>query len=263
LAGTTEGAYSIRAVERVCDILDLLQESPDAVSMAAVAQATGLPKSSAFRYLSTLEARRYVERDPLSGDYRLGLAFMPLQAGQLDLLADRARPHLLHLCHEFGETINLGLLDGRRVRYLDILESPKAVRLAARKGDREPIHSTALGKAIAAHLPREQVLAILKEEGMPQATPKTVTTPKEYLKALSEVRQRGYAVDDGENEPDGRCVAVSIGDGSHLPAAISLSAPVLRLPMDRVPEVATALADVAMKLAGDLGGRRRRPAEDD
>ncbi len=256
MAGTAEGSYSIRAVERVCDILDLLQESRDVVSMPAVARATGLPKSSAFRYLSTLENRRYVEREPLSGDWRLGLAFMPLQTRQLDLLADRARPHLSHLCRQFGETINLGLLDGGRVRYLDILESPRAVRLAARKGNREHIHCTALGKAIAAHLPKSQVVGILKEEGMPQVTANTVTDPEAYLTALAEVRQRGYALDDGENEPDGRCIAVSVGIGTRLPAAISLSAPMSRLAMDRVEEVAAALTEVATKLSGDLGGRR-------
>ena len=131
-------AYYIRAVQRVCDILDLLQESEAGVALPAVADVTGLPKSSAFRYLVTLESRRYVERDPETGDYRLGLAFLPLQARQFDLLVQRARPILEDLRDRFGETVNLGLLDGNRVTYLMIVESAKGVRLAARPGDRDP-----------------------------------------------------------------------------------------------------------------------------
>jgi len=243
--------YSIRAVERVCDILDLLQGSPARVSLPEVARATGLPKSSAFRYLVTLESRRYVDREPETGDYRLGLAFLPLQGRHHDLLARRARPHLEHLSAQFDETVNLGLLDGTRVLYVDILESPKAVRLAARKGDRELVHSTALGKAIAAWLPPERLQSILEVEGMPTLTERTVADPETLADQLAEVRTRGYAVDDRENEPDGRCIAVPLGQ--RVPAALSLSAPVSRLPLHRLEEVAAALTDAATKMAGDVG----------
>lgn len=243
--------YSIRAVERVCDILDLLQCSADRVSLPDVAKATGLPKSSAFRYLTTLEARRYVDREPDSGDYRLGLAFLPLQGRQHDLLARRARPHLEHLSAQFEETVNVGLLDGTRVLYVDILESPKAVRLAARPGDRELVHCTALGKAIAAWLPAERLQSILDAEGMPARTERTVTDPEALAAQLVEVREKGYAVDDRENELDGRCVAVPLGPW--VPAALSLSAPVSRLPLQRLEEACAALTEAATKLAGDIG----------
>lgn len=243
--------YSIRAVERVCDILDLLQDAPERISLPAVASATGLPKSSAFRYLTTLEARRYVDREPDTGEYRLGLALLPLQGRHHDLMARRARPHLEHLSAQFDETVNLGLLDGTRVLYVDIVESPRAVRLAARTGDRELVHSTALGKAIAAWLPGERLQSILDAEGMPTRTERTVGDPGTLAVQLAEVRRRGYAMDDRENEVDGRCIAVPLGQ--RVPSALSLSAPASRLPLHRVEEVAAALADAAAKLAGDFG----------
>jgi IclR family transcriptional regulator, acetate operon repressor len=246
--------YYIRAVQRVCDILDLLQESERGVSLPAVADVTGLPKSSAFRYLVTLESRRYVERDAETGDYRLGLAFLPLQARQFDLLAQRARPFLEQLRDQFGETVNLGLLDGNRVIYLMIVESPRAVRLAARPGDRDPVHSTALGKAIAAHLPDARVRALLAAEGLPRKTDRTITRVEDYLSELQTVRDRGYAIDDRENELDGRCVAVPLL-GGRLAAAISLSAPAARFPMERVPEAAAALTSVCTQLLELLGVR--------
>jgi IclR family acetate operon transcriptional repressor len=246
-----ESGYSIRAVQRVCDLLDLLQQEPDGITLVRAAEFTTLPKSSAFRYLATLEERRYVERDPETGAFRLGLALLPMQARQLDLLARRARPHLERLQAEFHETANLGLLDGHRVAYLDIVESTHAMRLAARPGDRDALHATALGKAIAAQLPVEQVRAILKAAGMPRHTERTITTQRAYLDALEDVRSAGYALDDGENEIGARCVAVAV-PGSKPPLAISISAPAARLDHDRVLTVAERLKQAAETLAADL-----------
>jgi IclR family transcriptional regulator, acetate operon repressor len=243
--------YLIRSVQRVCDILDVLQDSPEAVSLGDVARSTRLPRSTAFRYLATLRYRRYVERDPNSEDYRLGAAFLPFRSRHLELFAKRAVPYLQRLRDRLQETINLGVLSGHRVTYLEILESPRSMRLAARRGDRDHVHSTALGKAIAAHLPQDQVLAILAAEGMPKLTPRTITDPNAYLEELRAVRERGYALDDRENEEEGRCLGVPIL-GYSLPAAISLSAPQSRLAIDHVDNVATELISGAQHFVDAL-----------
>jgi IclR family acetate operon transcriptional repressor len=243
--------YSIRAVQRVCDLLDLLQREPEGVSLVRAAEVTRLPKSSAFRYLATLEARRYVERDETSGEYRIGLAFLPLQARQLDVVTQRARPYLEELQREFGETANLGLLDGNRVVYLDIVESEHTMRLAARPGDHDMLHATALGKAIAAQLPPERVRAILRAEGMPRCTEHTITKQRDFVAELERIRARGYAVDEGENEIGGRCVGATI-PGVTLPLAISVSGPAARFAKAQVPAVAARLQDAAARLGADL-----------
>jgi len=249
--GAPEGAYSIRAVQRVCDMLDLLQQEPDGTSLVRAAEVTRLPKSSAFRYLATLESRRYVERDPASGDYRLGLALLPMQTRQLDVLVVRARPRLTQLQAEFGETANLGLLDGNRVVYLAIVESPHAMRFAARQGDRDPIHATALGKAIAAGMPSDRVRAILRAEGMPGFTEHTITTQRDYFAALERVREDGYALDDEENEIGARCLAVAVPI-ARLPLAMSVSGPAARLTPAVVAKVARRLMTAAAELADEL-----------
>src|SRR5690606_35356995 len=128
----------------------------------------------------------------------IGPAFLPLQSQQLSVLADRARPMLNRLRDTFAETINLGILDRNRVSYIEIVESPKSVRLAARPGDRDPIHCTALGKAIASVLEPERVRAILDAEGMPRRTATTITSVQAYLDELDRVRDLGYALDDQE-----------------------------------------------------------------
>lgn len=244
---STESTYFVRAAQRVMDIFDVLTTSGDGASLADVAEATKLPKSSAFRYLTTLESRNYVEKDRDSGNYRIGRALLPTRGRQLELLAARAHPAMRELRDRFEETVNLGVLDGDRISYLEILESPKSMRLAARRGDRDPIHSTALGKAIAATLPEGTVTSILTGEGMPQLTSRTITDVDRYLLELIEVRERGYALDDRENEEDGRCIAIALH--VELPAAISISAPASRLPLDDVEEVAGALTEAAARVS--------------
>jgi len=198
-----------------------------------------------------------VERDLESGKYRLGFAVLPSQSRPLELLAERTKSHLERLRDRFRETVNLGVLDGHRVLYVEIMESPKAMRLSARRGDRDYIHSTALGKAIAAHLPEDQVLAILDAEGMPRLTSKTITSLDEYMTELKAVRVKGYALDHCENEPEGRCLAVPIV-ASHLPAAISLSAPKSHFPIDRTEEVADEFLNTTRQLTSELTGGRGR-----
>jgi IclR family acetate operon transcriptional repressor len=246
--------YAVRAVVRVMDILDLLQNSPDGRSLVDVSEAVGLPRSSAYRYLSTLQTRGYVQRDGGTGLYRFGLAFLPSHGRHLEVLAARARPIMEELRDRLGETINLGVLDGNRVVYLEILESNRAVRLAARRGDRDPLHSTALGKAIASRIGSDAVVAILAAEGMPKRTSKTITEGARYLAELEKVRSRGFAVDLGENEEDGRCVAVPI-QNSRVLAAISLSAPGARLEADHMEHIATELMAGARRIQTNSEGQ--------
>ena len=251
----SEAPYAVRAVLRVLDVLDYLRSRPEGVALPEIAAAVGLPKSSVFRYLATLEARRYVERDATTDAYRLGLGLM-LQT-PVQVFASRARPYLEEIRDRFDETANLGILDANRVLYLEILESAKTMRLASRPGDHDPLHSTALGEAIAAQLGDEEIGRILRTEGMPRLTPKTLVDPSAYLDEIRLVRERGWAMDNGENEEGGRCLAVPL-TGFTVPAGISLSAPALRLPLDCIDAVVAALMSAAQRLGDELAGRPPR-----
>jgi IclR family acetate operon transcriptional repressor len=243
LAGT-------RSIRRTCSILRLIGQSADAgVGLQEIAQASRLPKSSAHRYLLVLEREGFIEREPVSQRYKLGLAFHALHTRQADWLVERAAPLLEKVRDRWHESVNLGMLLGDFVVYLDIIESPRAVRLAARRGDRDYIHSTALGKAIAATLTDARVLSILNSTGMPQRTERTITEPKTFLSELAKVRAVGYAVDDRENEEEGRCIAVFV-PGLGAPVAISVSGLASRFAMAKVGEVARTLMRVATELSG-------------
>jgi IclR family acetate operon transcriptional repressor len=247
--------YVVRSVARALDLLDVLQGLPGGATLARLSEAVGLPKSSTFRYLNTLESRGYVESGAAPGTYRLGMRFVPSHQRRLQVLGERARPVMQRLRDRFGETVNLAVLDGNRIVYVEILESARTMRLAARVGDRVPVHSSALGKAICATLPDDDIVEILDAEGMPRLTANTITRIPDFLAAVGSVREAGYALDDGEHEEDGRCVAVAIG-GSGVPAAVSVSAPAVRFSSDEVGPVAAAL----MAAAIEIGSPRRDAA---
>lgn len=250
-AAAGERSYSVRAVERVCAILDLLQQSHVGVTLGQVAEATALPKTSAFRYLRTLEQHRYIDRDESSGTFRLGTGIIGMASLKLDILTERAKVWLDEVRDELGETVNLGVLEGHRIVYLAVSESTRSVRLAARVGDLESIHSTALGKALAADMPDETVQRILEQQGMPRHTPNTLTAPEDYLEELRRVRRLDYAVDNGENEIDGRCVAVSIRN-IPIKAAVSLSAPSARFPSSQIKPAADRLQSLAERIKDEF-----------
>lgn len=245
--------YPIRSVDRVCDILDTLANAPAGVTLTEVAETTGLPKSSAFRYLSALEARHYVERGHDAVTYKLGLAFRPQHTRSIAQLAELAKPALERLRDKLDETTNLGLLDGTSVVHAVVCETPQMMRLAAHVGDRGYVHATALGKAMAAPLPEDKIRSLIAVAGMPALTPATITTIDDFLIELDHIRNQGYAVDEEENQTGGRCVAVAIS-GLGFPAAVSVSAPATRFPPTAVPTAARALQRVAKDLSKQMRG---------
>jgi IclR family acetate operon transcriptional repressor len=210
--------------------------------------ATGLPKSSLHRYLEVLIQEAFVERDAQTGRCRLGAQIVSIAINETPLLVLRARPYLERLRDRFDETANLGILDGDHILYLNILESPRAIRLAGRVGDRDPVHSTALGKAIAAALPEDEVQSLLQRTGLPRLTANTITRAADFAKHLELVRRHGFAVDDQENDIDGRCVAVAI-PAERVKYAISVSGISSRFPMSKTAEVARAIREVASELS--------------
>jgi len=244
-------SYSIRAVDRVCDLLDLAADSPSGLSLSDAARGASIPKSTAFRYLAALEARQYLERDPVTSTYRLGLAFRATDPRGRERLLDVTDPIIAALRDAIGETTNLGVLDGGFVVHELVAESPHMMRLAARVGDRGFVHSTALGKAICAQLPEDRVVAILRAKGMEPFTTSTITDESSYLQELAKVRASGFGEDDAENQDGGRCIAVAIPI-SGLHCGISVSAPIERMPRGKVAEVVEALKAAAAQIADEV-----------
>jgi IclR family acetate operon transcriptional repressor len=160
-----------------------------------------------------------------------------------------------------GESVNLAVLDGEEIVYVaQVQPSQNFMRMFTEVGRRAKPHATAVGKAILAEQPPEDVLDLLKRSGMPRRTEHTITDPDEFLADLERVRDRGYALDDGEQENGVRCVAVVVPDAPR-PMALSMSGPAPRMTDDVVAEAAPVLAAAAAQISAELAVPARPRAD--
>jgi IclR family acetate operon transcriptional repressor len=254
-ASTTDAAKpasasgGVQSLERAFDLLERMADAGGEVGLSELSASSGLPLPTIHRLMRTLVACGYV-RQQTNRRYALGPRLIRLGESASRLLGTWARPYLARLVEETGETANMALLDGDEVVYVAQVPSKHSMRMFTEVGRRVLPHTTGVGKALLAHLPPEEVRALLLRTGMPAATEKTITTPDRFLDALEEVRAAGYAVDDNEQEIGVRCLAVPIL-GSPTAAAISISGPagrVTEVATERIvpvlQEVAEALSDV-------------------
>jgi len=246
---------SVRAVERALDILlSFTQKEPD-LSLTQVAERVGIHKSTAHRLLATLESKRFVNRHPSDGTYHLGLRFVEMASVVLhDVDLQRwARPYLRDLVTECGETVDLCVLDGRHVVYLDVVDSPRRVKIAAAVGQRLPIACTASGKAFLAHLSEQQVRALLPN-GLQKYTDRTLLTWEALFEDLRETRERGFALSEQEFEVEINAVAAPILDAAGSPvAAVAVVGPSFRMPLQRMLEIGPQVCRVTQTMAREVG----------
>lgn len=246
----------IGSVQRAVDILNLFDSQAPELGTTEIARALGLHKSTTASLVSTLAANGFLNQNPDTRKYRLGLKLVERAFAMLDQFEIRqiAYPALQELRNQWNETVNLAILDGSDVVYIERMLGTKALGMRSEVGRRALAHSTALGKAILACLPVPQVQAFLDQYGMPQVTPKTITDPAQFLQELDQVREQGYAVDDEENEIGGRCIAVPIFDHTgNAIAAVSISAPTARLPMSDVPQAGAMVRETAKAISRNIG----------
>ena len=252
-------AYQVGPVAKALRVLDIVAESAAGVRLSEVSARAGIPKTTALRYLRTLETAGYLEADGELELYRIGPRFRLLKApnDQLKRLRILALPGMTALRDRFDETVNLGVLRGREIVYVEIVECRRRLRLQAHVGGRDPAHSTALGKAILSCLPAAERDAILPPD-LPARTGRTARDRRLLDAELHRVAARGYAVERGENEEGAVCVgAAVIGPGDQPVAAISMSAPETRMPDRQVRAAGLALMEVAAELAAKIDPTRK------
>lgn len=252
----THTSRKIGSVQRAIDILNLFGSQAPELGTTEIARALGLHKSTAASLVYTLAANGFLSQNPETRKYRLGLKLVERAFAMLDHVEIRriAYPSLQQLRDQWNETVNLAILDGADVVFIERMLGTKALGMRSEVGRRERAHSTALGKAILASLPLDEVRALVARHGLPAVTPKTITDPEKLFAELDKVRNQGYAVDDEENEIGGRCVAVPIFDHTgKVVAAVSISAPTARLPLSDVPQVGAMVRETAKTISRNLG----------
>ncbi len=247
--------YIVKPVYKALQVLLCLGEERREMALSEICHRVGLPKTTTFRYLQTLSACGFVTHDPNTDLYRIGLRIWALgqMAREPLQLRELALPAMRELRNRFNETVNLGVLDGREIVYLDMVESRRSLRMQAQLGGRDPVYTTALGKAMLAFLPEERWV-----EHLPvRLTPRTAASYGSIgglRDELRRTRERGYGLDDGENEEGARCIGAPIfnQDGEVI-AAVSLSAPEARMSERTFTEAAAAVIQTAAVISQRLG----------
>ena len=241
----------IRAVDRALDILLCFSRQTPRLTMTQISDQVGMNKSTVHRLLGTLEKKRFLQRDPSTGFYQLGIRLFQMAYLTLehDGLRQLAAPILQRLCEHQRETITLSVLDDSDVVFLDVVESPQRVKLAASTGQRLPAFATAAGKAMLAYLPKQTVEKLLGR-GMQQFTSRTIHTPDIFFEDLAQIRKQGFAISEQEYEEEINAVAAPILDANGQPiAAITVTGPAYRLLRGRMNEIGPSIVTTAREIA--------------
>lgn len=218
----------VQVLDRSLDIVEQLATSESGLSIADLANRTGLPKSTIHRILTTLADRHYIEKNPETSIYSLGHKFVEIASVYLNKI--NLKTEAVPIMHEIAATFNavsyLGVLENSEVMYLERVEQFNSLRLYTQIGKREPLYCTALGKVLLSALPEADFEHLAKNLTYQSYTPLTKTSFESLECDVKFARTHGYAVDMQEHTMGSCCLAVPIYDYTRkIMAAMSVSGP--------------------------------------
>jgi DNA-binding IclR family transcriptional regulator len=246
-------SYPIESVDNALRILLLLGQRSE-LRLTEVAEYLGVASSTAHRLLAMLQYRGFVRQERrskvyLPGTSLTGVAFSILQ--RFDV-RQTLHPFLEELNREIAETVHMVVLDGATVRFIDAIESPRAVRVASRLGQSMPAHCTSSGKAMLAALSSEQLHQLYPREELPGLTDRSIRSRTALEKEIGQIRRRGYATSTEESEEGVSSLAVAFPpERSAMRLAFNIAVPLGRLnrtDLKRVGALMTATVDRASQV---------------
>jgi IclR family acetate operon transcriptional repressor len=247
--------YNITALQRGLRLLHLFSEHSRGLTAKQVAGLSRLPVSTVHRFLANLVTAGFLSCD-LDGTYHLGIACFAIgqaAVGQLDIRR-LSLPYLRELNQQTRETIHLTVRHGLSAVYVEKLDSPEPLRIHSRIGAAVPLYCTAVGKVMLANMPEGEQDRVLPELAIRRLTPNTVGNLQELKTELFRVRKNGYACDLEEHEMHIRCVAAPIWDhAGSVQSSVSITAPVVRMPVTRVRQLAPLIQAAGMQISRELG----------
>ena len=241
----------IQVADRLFGALELLALNGSAAVME-VSSALGLNKSTAHRVLNSLVYMGYARQNEKTGRYEPSLKIVDMAnkvMKHMDIV-QVVRPYLRRLMELTNETVHFVERDGVDAVYIDKVEAYRnGIQMVSRIGSRIPLYCSGVGKAIAACMDEQEVEELWNRSSIVPLTSHTITDFQTFKKELAEIRERGYALDNEENEDGVRCIAVSLKEytGS-VKYAFSISAPVSRMENDRIRQ----LADYVLEIKGQI-----------
>jgi len=255
VADPVKRSYNITALQRGLRLLQIFSEAPHGLTAKQVANLSRLPVSTVHRFLVNLDRAGFLN---CSGDgmYHLGIACFAIghaALGQLDIRR-LSLPYLQELNHQTRETIHLTVRHGLTAVYVEKLDSPEPLRIHSRIGAGVPLYCTAVGKIMLAYLPKEEQDSVIQQLDLKRLTPNTVGSLQELQTELYRVRKNGYACDMEEHELHIRCIAAPIRDhAGEVHASLSLTAPMVRMPVNRLRQLAPLVQQAGTRISQELG----------
>ncbi len=241
-------------------ILELFTVQRPQWGVTEISKALKLNKSAVFRIMQTLEKKGYLKKDPREKRYTLTAKFLGLGTvvmSQLSIL-QQAKNEIDHLWDRTQGTVVIRVLEGSELVTVAIRESPQALRVSHPLGSAVNFNYGAIGKAILAYLPQDEVHQLLKKNPLNKYTSKTILSATSFLDELREVPRKGYAFSDGEAIEGVRAVGAPIFDISGRPfAGISVGLPLFRLPKSKVPQLGKLVRQAADRISLNLGFNKK------
>lgn len=253
-------AKSVRSVERALQILSHFMDHPVPFGVGEVARLTQMPKSTAYRLLSTLRAQGYLQRTADDEKFQLGPRLQVATTRRLpDELRTVGQPVIDELRDTCGETIGLHVLEGSERLCIAAAEGVRNLRTSGRVGSRAPLYSGASAKSIMAFLPEERWEEIIASTGLVPLTSATITDPVRLRAELNWIRKEGHAISKGEWDEGITSVAAPIFDRlGHVVGSVNISGPSFRLSDEKISLLVGALKAAAevisLRLMNGAGG---------
>jgi len=246
----------VQSIGRAFSILEEVARNRDGIGLADLSKRVGLHNSTTFHLVKTMVSLGYVRQTKDSKRYRIGRPLFALAASSLDEIemVSLATPVLEDLSHDTGESGHFAVRMGDAIIVIARTAGPGAFQLADRVGVVRPAHCTALGKVILAALLPAQLDRFLERTELKVFTPKTITDRQTLRREIDEVRHTGIAFDDGEFDPEVRCIAMPVYDFTgQVMGALGISAPVWRVSIQALQGRGRTLKAAATRLSAEFG----------
>lgn len=251
-----ENKNPIQSAERIFQVMEMLADN-GAMGLMDLSTALGLHKSTVHRLLMSLIYMGYAKQEEATQKYMLSYKIVNMAGKILDRtgILQIARPYLEWLSEISGEAVHLVQREGNHILYIDKIEAKVGIiRMVSHVGMIHPMYCSGVGKAIMATLPEMEVRQIWRESIIEKKTDKTITDVEQLLKVLEDVRKKGYALDNEENEEGVRCIAACLyGYQKKVKYAFSVSGPTSRMTKEYVEELSASVLKVQEELSRELG----------
>lgn len=246
----------VQSLARAFAILEEIARHREGIGLADLSKRVGLHTSTAFHLAKTMISLGYIRQEKEPKRYRIGRPLFALAASALDEIemVNLATPFLEELSRETGESSHFAVRMGDAVVVIARTSGPGAFQLTDRVGVVRPAHCTALGKIILASLRPDQLERFIERTELTPSTDRSITDAAMLLREIEQVRRSGIAYDDGEFNPEVRCVAVPVKDFTgQLVGALGISGPIWRLSNKSLQDQAKVIQAIADRLSREFG----------